>query len=236
MQEILRNAVPVVCRADPQLGADWYALLDRATPSADDAQWADLVERITQVAGSAGLPTEGLMPALVDEGDPGDLQAAIASVVWPEAEEPEAAAAPTDQSPEAVAAKMAQEDPEAWNTYLRTNGAAWDGDDESWQAFVEWFLYYANEQGVGASARTFCDYATANGPREVLAQYGVTVAAPAAADEPEAAKPGMTIDQAVADFGPDVFAEFRKQNPELADITDDELKVMMAEVLSGQVG
>jgi hypothetical protein len=45
----------------------------------------------------------------------------------------------------------------------------------------------------------------------------------------------MTVDQAVTEFGPEVFAEFRKQYPALADIGDEELKVMMAELLSDQV-
>lgn len=236
MEEVLEYAVPAVCGADPQLGAEWHELLGSSTPSAEDGQWVELVERITQVAGDAGVPTDGLMAALVDVRDPGELQAAIASVVWPEtaAGEPEGTPA-TEQSAEAVAAQMAQEDPEAWNAFLRTNGAAWDGNDESWPAFVEWFLYYATEQGVGASARTFCDYATATGPRQVLADYGVTIAAAAGDDgAAESAAPAMTVDQAVATYGTELFAEFRKQNPELADTTDDELKVMMAQVLSGQ--
>ncbi|OLF14671.1 hypothetical protein [Actinophytocola xanthii] len=233
MEEIVRNAVSEVCRADPHLGAEWHELLGLSTPSADDARWTELLARIAEVADSVGTPTEGLGQAIVDNGDVEELRAAIASVVWPEVAEP-AAVAESEQGPEGIAAEMAQEDPDAWNTYLRTNGASWDGNDESWPAFVEWFLYYANEQGVGASARTFCDYATANGPREVLAQYGVTVAAPATAGEPGTAAPEMTVDQAVAAFGPDVFAEFRKQNPELADISDEELQVMMAEVLASQ--
>ena len=247
MDEILQNVVAAACDRDPQLGSEWYELLGKSTPSPDNSDWTDLVDRLTRVADDAGVraeETEGLMDALVDEHDPAELQAAIAAIVWPEttaaAEEPDAAdadmpqegqAAPAED-PEALAAAMAQEDPNAWNTYLLTNGPAWDGTDESWPAFVEWFNYYANEQGVGASARSFCDYAAAKGAREVCAQYGVALNVPA--DAAESAPEAMTVEDAVAEYGPELFAEFRASYPDLADMTDDELRVVLTDLLNEQ--
>jgi hypothetical protein len=244
MDEILQNVVAAACDRDPQLGSEWYELLGKSTPSPDNSDWTDLVDRLTRVADDAGVraeETEGLMDALVAQYDTAELQAAIAAILWPEttaaAEEPDGAdadmaqegqAASTDD-PEALAAAMAQEDPNAWNTYLLTNGPAWDGTDESWPTFAEWFNYYANEQGVGASARSFCDYAAANGAREVFAQYGVALNVPDAA---ESAPEPMTVEDAVATYGPELFAEFRASYPDLADTSDDELRGVLTELLN----
>jgi hypothetical protein len=52
-----------------------------------------------------------------------------------------------------------QEDHEAWNSFLAQHGPRWDGTEESWQPFRDWFLYYADQSQVGESARGFIAYA-----------------------------------------------------------------------------
>jgi hypothetical protein len=241
MDEFLHNIVTAVCGADPQLGSEWYELLGRSAPSQDDHEWAALVERISEVAANAGAHTEGLIDALAALPDPAELQGLIAAMVWPET------SAESGQAP----ADGAQEDEGAWNKYLLTNGPQWDGTMASWDAFVEWFLYHAAEQGVGGFARAFCTYAAEVGPGEVFDQYGVTLhaaAAPASDEpavaehgegtaEPEPAKAqeaGMSVEAAVAEYGPALYAEFREANPEFADLTDDDLAILLAEALTGQ--
>jgi hypothetical protein len=252
MDEFLHNIAMAVCGADPQLGGEWYELLGRSAPSHDDPEWSALVERLTEVSANAGAHTDGLMEALGALRDPAELQAVVAAMVWPETAE---------QAP-AGADGAAQEDQDVWNAYLLTNGPRWDGTLASWDAFVEWFVYHADEQGVGGFARSFCAYATEGGPGEVFDQYGITLTASAEpAGEPEppaaagasateehgagAAKPetaeegaegedGMSVDEAVAEYGPALFAEFREANPELADMSDEDLSIVLAEVLDGQ--
>lgn len=70
-------------------------------------------------------------------------------------------------------AEPAEEPVEVWHAYLAENGPAWDGTEESWQQFREWFAYHAAEQGVGASAEGFLRLAEAGDKRAVFAQYGV---------------------------------------------------------------
>ncbi len=219
---MLQNVVWAVCGTDPQLGTEWYELLGRSAPNPEDAEWAALVERITAVATNAGVPAEGLLDLLAQH-DPTESQAAIAAILWPEAG---AGADPAGAEQE--------EDQAAWNDYLLTNGPSWDGSPASWPAFVEWFVYHADEQSVGTSARLFCAYAAENDARAVFAQYGVTIGlAEPAQPSADAAEP-MAVDEAVATFGPKLYAEFRASNPELAHMTDDELSAVLAELLHGQ--
>lgn len=259
MEQNVQAVVETVCGADAQLGSEWYELLGRSAPSADDPEWTELVDRIEEVATQHGAHTDGLMAVLVAEGDPVQVQTAIAAVVWPEtaAQDP-ATALPAEQAgyeqPVAATAEPEQEDEAAWNTYLQTNGPFWDGTEAGWPAFVEWFLYHAREQKVGMLATAFCDYAAANGALAVFAQYGVTLQAhetaaaepvpvqaeaQSAAPQPEADAAetegdGLSVEEAVATYGDELIAEFRTQNPEFADMTDEQLRDILAELLAGQ--
>lgn len=257
MEMIVENVVVTVCGTDPQLGSEWYELLGRSAPSADDAEWTELVGRIRQVATDTGLDPDGLMEALVVQ-DTVELRTAVAAVVWPDSADDgyetetdagvEAAAGSYETETDAGPAEPV-EDENAWNAYLLTNGPSWDGTEENWAAFVEWFVYHANEQGVGTFARTFCDYAAANGALAVFAQYGVALAGtepavqeqppqePAPAEtEPSAAgqEPAMTVEDAVATYGTEIIAEFRAANPQFADMTDDDIEAVLTEALNGQ--
>ena len=49
-------------------------------------------------------------------------------------------------------------DESAWNAYLATNGPYWDGTEESWAQFRDWFRYHAEEQGLGVPATGLLDF------------------------------------------------------------------------------
>ncbi|GAB3431983.1 hypothetical protein [Actinophytocola sediminis] len=93
---------------------------------------------------------------------------------------------PADEPP------AAEYDPAVWNEYLTTNGPSWNGTDESWREFADWFLYYAGERGVTEPATALIEYlATQPVPAriETFAQYGVAIQAPA--DAQPAAEAGL---------------------------------------------
>lgn len=232
MDEVLPQIAAAVAAADPTLASEWYGLLGTSTPTADDPQWRELAERMTPAAEQAGVyGPEELMAALTAVDDPVALQGIIAAHVWPDADasdalEPQDAASAGGTG---GAEAPTEEDPSAWNDFLIANGPAWDGSDESWGPFVEWFVYEADVAGVGRSARAFCEYATSNEPRAVFAQYGVAVgrgAAPAEADDVAA------LMQRVSG---EILAEFRQQYPDLADIDDAEVLAILNDVVQQAV-
>jgi hypothetical protein len=72
-------------------------------------------------------------------------------------------------------------DEQAWQAYLAQNGTQWDGTEESWEQFRQWFAYYASEQGLSAPATKFLDYLTPQPAAEriaTFAQYGVPITPP----------------------------------------------------------
>jgi hypothetical protein len=99
-------------------------------------------------------------------------------------------------------------DEQAWQAYLAQNGPQWDGTEESWEQFRQWFAYYASEQGLGTPATAFLDYLTPQPAAEritTFAQYGVTImpAQEAAAQQPTAAEQGgQETEQPAADEVP----------------------------------
>lgn len=72
----------------------------------------------------------------------------------------------------------ARYDEEAWEAYLADNGAAWDGTDEGWQQFREWFSYYADEQGLSVPATELLEVLDTQSVTDriaTLASRGVTI-------------------------------------------------------------
>lgn len=66
-----------------------------------------------------------------------------------------------------------------WADFLATNGVAWDGSEESWPTFREWFVYHANEAGVSMPATELLDYLETQQAGErvrTFAGYGVVIA------------------------------------------------------------
>jgi hypothetical protein len=74
-------------------------------------------------------------------------------------------------------------DEAAWQQFLIANGPTWDGSAESWPAFREWFLYEADQQGVGRPTTELVEYLDNMAPAErisAFARYGVKITGMAA--------------------------------------------------------
>jgi hypothetical protein len=69
-------------------------------------------------------------------------------------------------------------DEQEWFAYLAENGPAWDGTEESWGQFREWFTFYAGERGLGEPARALVEHLDGQPAAEriaTFAQYGVII-------------------------------------------------------------
>jgi hypothetical protein len=133
-------------------------------------------------------------------------------------------------------------DEQAWQAYLAQNGPQWDGTEESWEQFRQWFANYASEQGLGAPATELLDYLAAQPAAEriaTFAQYGVTITPPqeAAAQQPAAAEQGgqetewPVADEVSAEEMDSITGDALKAHPEFADMSEEEGMRVISEVL-----
>lgn len=153
----------------------------------------------------------------------------------------------------AVAETRVTEDLGAWNSYLATNGPRWNGSEEAWPQFREWFLYYAVQAGVGESAAGFIAYLdTQQDKIAVFGQYGVQTPAPA--EEPAVAADrlaasvdnsggsvdadgassdvGMAAEDAMAAIAGPSLTEFRRSYPQFGQLNDATVKQLIKEVVT----
>jgi hypothetical protein len=75
-------------------------------------------------------------------------------------------------------------DANAWFAFLAEHGTRWDGTEESWDAFREWFAFYAAEAGFREPCDLLMDYLASKSAAEriaLFAEYGVAIQAPASA-------------------------------------------------------
>jgi hypothetical protein len=137
---------------------------------------------------------------------------------------------------QAAAASGPGYDEQAWQNYLNTNATQWNGTEETWNQFTQWFLYYAEEHSVTTPATQLIDYLNplpANQRITELARYGVTITPPRAPAAPQASEPGQPeaspeAQQEVAGIMDDVLAA----NPEFAAIPEERRIEIMNEALS----
>lgn len=137
-------------------------------------------------------------------------------------------AAAQETAQEAGEQPAAAYDENAWFAYLAEHGARWDGTEESWQAFRDWFLYYAAEAGFGSPATLLLDYLQPMAAADrvtLLGQYGVAIEPP---------QPAMTT--AAAEVAADprvraVMAELLAEQPQYADIPEARRLELVAELL-----
>jgi hypothetical protein len=140
---------------------------------------------------------------------------------------------PTSQDPDSAGPAY---DEQTWHDYLRNHLSRWDGMDESWPQFAEWFTYYAAEAGVGQPARELVAYLQPmdNGTRlATVAQYGVVITPhPEASAEDEGADDAGTEDDVELDeFGEELMAEILAEHPELADLPEATRRRLLADVI-----
>lgn len=95
-------------------------------------------------------------------------------------------------------------DEAAWQQYLAQNGTQWNGTDAGWPQFMEWFRYYADQNGLSEPASGLLNLLNGQSAPEriaTFAQYGVTIAAPQQqAAEPAAQAGGSLIMPTAADI------------------------------------
>lgn len=127
-------------------------------------------------------------------------------------------------------------DEHAWQNYLNTSATQWNGTEETWNQFKQWFLYYAEEHGVTTPATQLIDYLNplpANQRITELARYGVTITPPQAPAAPQTGQPGEPDASAVADQNvASIMDELLATNPEFADIPEERRIEIMNEALS----
>lgn len=83
----------------------------------------------------------------------------------------------------------------AWNAFLAEHGPRWDGEESSWEAFKQWFLYQADQGGVAIPANSFVIYVENQADKAaVFAQYGVTIASSPAAATTDATEAAPVVD------------------------------------------
>ena len=102
-------------------------------------------------------------------------------------------------------------DEQAWFAYLAENGPRWDGTDESWPGFREWFVHYAAEAGLHVPATLFLDHLEPMAAADrvtMFAEYGVTIQVP----EPAVA--------ALDPLAQKVMDELLARKPQYADIPE----------------
>jgi hypothetical protein len=182
--------------------AAWNAFLAENGPYWDGTEdnWPAFRDWFAYQAGQAGVPHSA--GAFLDYAEStGDKAAAFAEYGIPLP---------------AAGAQEAAEDPAAWNAFLAENGRYWDGTEENWPAFRDWFAYQAAAAGVPQSAGGFLDYAESSGDKaDVFAAYGVPLASAAPAGEAAPEPPPGLEDQIAAAFA---------DNPQaLAELSDAEI-------------
>jgi len=118
----------------------------------------------------------------------------------------------------------------AWQAFLVENGARWIGDDETWPAFREWFVYYAADASLGQPANALMEYLDAqSAPARIatFAQYGVVIAVA----EEEAADPAA---EAPLELSDEEVQALIDEDPEFADIPEERRRELIAQLLAGQ--
>jgi hypothetical protein len=163
----LDQVIAAARHADADAAERWFRLL--CDPGRDgDGGAADTVAALRELDAPAA---EMLELALGGLADPGQALREVRDLG------PDAALARYDElldmGPGAEAQETA-EDPAAWNAFLAEKGPYWDGTEESWPQFRDWFAYEAGQAGVPGFAAAFLQYAQDAGDRAgVFAEYGL---------------------------------------------------------------
>jgi hypothetical protein len=116
-------------------------------------------------------------------------------------------------------------DEAAWHDFLATNLPSWNGTDEAWAQFSEWFTYHAGQANLSSPAQALISHLAVlpNDQRiSTCGQYGVTIVVPAPAGAPVAVTGEMTA----------LMAEILKERPEFAAIPEERRLALIAEVLA----
>jgi hypothetical protein len=210
-------------RDDPDLG--WDDLKSHALDKAGLRDPADhpLVEDLCRQLDE--MPEDDRQRLLEDDG----LDALVYELAGRHAEE-----APVEPEPSF--------DPEQWYAYLAKSGPRWDGTEEAWAQFRDWFRYDAYQGGFGVPADAFLAEAEQEGKHEVFARYQVAVAATAdgTAGDVGADETPDEVADVVARLDTDVvqpvLAELARSSPHLADLGEQNLRSLISQAVVEEIG
>jgi hypothetical protein len=160
----------------------WYGALC-ATYETGAEEWEGFAEELRRRASAVSLDADDFIGYLNDQpSDPLDTVRKLCEngPDWITAQHTELFA-----EAEAEEADTGDDyDEKVWFAFLAENGAAWNGDEANWTAFVEWFQYEAGQAGLGTPAHEFVDYVTGKPDRAAaFAEFGITVAAEQMAEQ-----------------------------------------------------
>lgn len=212
----------------------WVRVPMREMAEQPDGAWSR--EFFLERLGSYGSAEQPFVEELVrglDELPDGDRAAVFADESRAETFVREVAERFEQPVAEAAAEPAAEvaEDIEVWNAYLVENGTQWNGDEEAWPPFREWFLYYAAERGVTDLATAFLDYAEGQpDKRAVFAQYGVMIVAG------EPAEPETVVRQLRTDVVEPVLAKVMGGSPQVASLGEARLRGLVEATLAAEIG
>ena len=180
MEHAETSALTAVRHPDSSTAQRWFELLCRAYRAVDttgDRSITALVSALrTEWTSSSDIETfhrvlEGLSSPWETLGRlvalDSQLPAHYATAVQPQA---------------ATSAAPAQVDPAVWHTFFAENGPRWNGTEDAWAPFRTWFLYQADQAGVGSAANGFVAEAESGDKIAVFARHGVRIATAAATD------------------------------------------------------
>jgi hypothetical protein len=152
----------------PDERRNWFLVLGDFDP---EPTWDLTAPALTASATAAGVGSatvEEFLRALENSPDPmavlAELRAAGADLL----EE-----AYLSTSAEAEPAGGSEVDPAVWTEFLTTNAARWDREEDSWPPFRVWFLYEADQLGLGEPARAFVDYAESRDKSQTFDDYQI---------------------------------------------------------------
>jgi hypothetical protein len=211
-----------------------------------DASWPEQREEFLS---ALGLPEPEAHPAVavlvrqLDDLADDDRRQLIAgdqldALAWDVVSRESASAGPGDEAAvaatgEAPPAADAGYDEAGWAGFLADSLPHWDGTDDSWPAFREWFVAAAEYAGVAAPAGGLVAYLDAQTVPERIAtfgQYGQMIQPLAGADDGQAPDPGAA--PTLSASAESALVEVQAEHPEFAELSEERMRELAAEVMA----
>lgn len=219
----------------------WQAYLAENGPAWDGSQdsWGQFRQWFLYYAGERGLaePATGLMQYLNGQSAAERINAfaQYGVVIAGEQASGQQADGQRGDAQRGDAHQADGYDEQAWQAYLAENGPAWDGSQDSWEQFRQWFLYYADDRGLREPATGLMEHLDGQSAAErvsTLALYGVSIA-PVAGDQASGQPdPGEIPDEDIDAM----MRELLEENPELAEIPEDRRRELIIEAFNEAQG